>query len=524
MRRRTLLAAGSAALLPAPSIAQSPNARVLRLVPQANLTALDPMWTTASVTQGHGYHVFDTLYGVDEQLRPRPQMAEGHTVEDDGRTWLIRLRPGLKFHDGEPVRAQDCVASLMRWSRRDSFGQVLARAVDAWESADDRTLRIRLKRPFAPLLDAIAKPSSSAFIYPERLARTDPNTQVSEMIGSGPFRFVRDEFVSGSRVVYARFADYIPRDEPADYTSGGKRAYFDRVQWTVMPDAATAAAALQNNEVDWWEMVLPDLVPSLSRQRDMTVRAGDRFGYFALMRFNHLNKPFDNPALRRAVLSAVSQTDYLPAINGSDPRGWRTCAAMFPCGIPFVQEAGAGVMNRTSIEQSRAAVRAAGYAGEKVVIINPGDFPSIGPLGEITADLLKRIGMNVDLQTMDWGTVVQRRTSKAPADQGGWSIFHTWSTSVTMVNPPLNFYMRGQGQSGWFGWYENAEIERLTDAWAGATTDAEQQAIFDAIQKEAFEGVPMVPLGQFFPMTAYRNTLRDIIPSTNCYPWNVRRA
>jgi peptide/nickel transport system substrate-binding protein len=525
MRRRSFLAAGAgAALLSAPSIAQAQGSRVLRLVPQANLTVLDPIWTTASVSQGHGYHVYDTLYGVDRNLKPQPQMAEGHSVEDGGRSWLIRLRPGLKFHDGEPVRAVDCVASLMRWSRRDSFGQTLARAVESWEAPDDRTIRIRLKRPFPPLLDAIAKPSSAAFIMPERLAKTDPNIQVTEVVGSGPMRFARDEFVSGSRVVYTRFADYAPREEAADYTAGGKRVFFERVEWTVMPDAATAAAALKNNEVDWWEMVLPDLVPSLSRDPALKVRVSDPLGYIALMRFNHLQKPFNNPALRRAVLSAVTQSDYLAAVNGSEPGAWTSCAAMYPCGVPYVRELGKSLMSGASIEASRQAVKASGYAGEKVVIINPGDFPSIGPLGEITADLMKRIGLNVDLQTMDWGTVGQRRASKEPVEAGGWSVFHTWASSVSMVNPALNFYIRGQGAGGWFGWYENAEIERLTDAWGQAASDAEQQTVFDEIQKQAFEGVPMVPLGQFFPRTAHRSNLVDIVPGTNCYPWNVRRA
>ncbi len=524
IRRRALLAGASAALA-APAIAQDARSRVLRFVPQTSLTSLDPIWTTASVTTGHGYYVFDTLYGVDDTLTPRPQMAEGHTVSDDGRSWLIRLRPGLKFHDGEPVRAADCAASLARWSKRDSFGQVLAGVVDGWEAADDRTIRIRLKRPFPPLLDAIGKPNSlAAFMMPERLARTDANTQITEMVGSGPYQFLKDEFVSGSRVAYRAFPGYLPRPEPAQFTSGGKRAHFERVEWQIIPDAATAAAALQNNEVDWWEYAFPDLVPMLQRGGGVTVATGDPLGYISILRFNSLNPPFDNQALRHAVMSAVNQTDYMRAVNG-DAVKWRTCAAMFPCGARHIHEAASGPLkDKPDLDRAREAVKAAGYKGERIAIINPGDFPSIAPLGEVTADLLKRLGMNVDLQTMDWGTLGQRRAQKVTTEAGGWNIFHTWTNGVSITNPAVNYYIRGLGQAGWYGWYSNPQIEKLTEEWLGASTDAELDRVFVAIQKEAFAGAPMIPLGQYFPPTAYRSSLQGVIKGANSYPWNVQRA
>ncbi|KAA2213584.1 ABC transporter substrate-binding protein [Teichococcus oryzae] len=527
MHRRKLLAgaAAGAAMLASPTIGQPVRDRTLRMVPQANLTALDPIWTTASVTTGHGYAVFDTLYGLDSQLRPQPQMAEGHEVSPDGLTWRIKLREGLKFHDGERVRAADCVASLRRWSQRDSFGQTLARSVDAWEAADDRIIRIRLKTPFAPLLDAIAKPASMvAFMMPERLARTDGNTQVTEVVGSGPFRFLDKEFVSGSRVVYARFGDYVPRTEPADFMSGGKQAFFDRIEWQIIPDPSTAASALRNGEVDWWEFAHPDLLPLLTRDRNIKVSQIDELGFLSILRFNSLVPPFNNPGLRAAVLSAVDQSDYMRAVNGDNVR-WRPCAAMFPCGVPFVKELGSGLMNQPrDLNRAKEAVRRAGYGGERVVVINPADFPSIAPLGEVTADLLKKLGFNVDLQQMDWGTLGQRRTSRAPVEEGGWNIFHTWTTSVSISNPALNYYIRGQGKDGWFGWYENAGIERVTNAWTQATTDAEKQAAFDEIQKEAFQTAPIVPLGQYYPATAHRAHLTGRISSTNALPWNIRRA
>ncbi|RKK03518.1 ABC transporter substrate-binding protein [Pseudoroseomonas wenyumeiae] len=526
MQRRSLLAAAGAALLAKPSLAQGVRPRTLRFVPQANLTVLDPILTTAGVSLNHGYAVFDTLYGTGADFKPVPQMAEGHEVSADGRTWLIRLRPGLRFHDGEPVRAVDCAASLARWSKRDTFGQTLGAAVEAWEAQDDRTLRIRLSRPFPRLLSALAFVGPiPAFIMPERLAKTDPYKAVTEMVGSGPYRFLPDEFVSGSRVAYAKSDGYVPRQEPAVLNAGGKVAHFDRLEWQIIPDSSTAASALQSGEVDWWEFADADLTPMLSRNRGITVASYDPLGFMAFLRFNSHVPPFNNAKLKRVVLSAVDQAQYMPLITGGDDKAWHTAYSMFPTGLPFVKEVGAEAMGAPKdLERLRRAVKDAGYAGEKVVILSPTDLPTVASFGDVTAELLKQLGMNVDLQVMDWGSVVQRRTSREPVEKGGWSIFHTTWKSSSIANPALNTNIRGQGDSGWFGWFRSEGIERLTREWLDAASDAEQQRLFDAIQLEAFEQVPVVPLGQFLQKTAYRSDLTGMLPGPAAFPWNLRRA
>jgi peptide/nickel transport system substrate-binding protein len=525
MRRRSFLAA-AASLPAAPALAQPARARTLRFVPQANLTSLDPIWTTAAVTENHGWTVFDTLYGMTDDLRVQPQMAEGHTVSDDGLTWTIRLREGLRWHDGEPVRAQDCAPSLARWARRDTFGQSLGAVVDAWEAADDRTIRIKLKSRFPLLLEALAKPAAVVpFMMPERLARTDPFQQVTEMVGSGPFRFLRDEYVSGSRVAYAKFDGYVPRQEAASRTAGGKVAHFDRVEWTIMPDSATASAALQAGEIDWWEQINADLAPRLRRTRGVEVAVLNTLGYIGVSRFNHLHPPFNNPAIRRALLGAITQEDFLRGVTGNDPSAFKQCLSMWPCGTTYESTtANTAMQGARDLDAVRAAIRAAGYNNEKVVIINPTDFPTIGPFGQIMADLLKRLGMNVDLVETDWGSVVQRRASKEPPERGGWSIFHTWWPGVSIINPAVNATLRGQGDRGWFGWYDNPRVEAAASQWLLAETEAEQKRLADVIQRESFEQVPILPLGQFFISTAYRSGLSGFVPGSGAYPWNVRRA
>ena len=372
MLRRQILAAGTAALLPlaAPALAQNRRAETLRFVPQSNLTTLDPILTTAGITLNHGYAVFDTLYGTDQNFQPVPQMADGHEVSDDGRTWLIHLRDGLRFHDGTPVLAADCAASLQRWTRRDTFGQTVGAAVETWDAKDDRTLRVRLKRPFPRLLSALAFVGPiAAFIMPARLAQTDPYKPIPELVGSGPFRFVPGEFVSGSRVVYTKFDGYVPRKEPPFLNSGGKVARFERIEWQVIPDSATAASALRNGEVDWWEFADADLVPQLAGSRMVKVQDYDPLGFMAFLRFNSSIPPFDNPRLKQAVLAAVDQSQYMPLITGGDATAWRTAYSMFPVGLPFVTEVGAPTTLKERFHSIRARLRGS---------TDGGDWPRIG--------------------------------------------------------------------------------------------------------------------------------------------------
>ena len=498
MNRRSFLRAGAAGIaassLPRFSIAQPANARVLRFVPQANLTVLDPIITTAAVTMNHGWMVWDTLFGVNAAQQAKPQMAEGYTVSDDGRTYLIKLRQGLKWHDGEPVRAQDCAASLARWAVRDTFGQTVAKSVDTWGVADDQTIKITLKRPFPLLIDAIAVQNS--FIMPERLAKTDPFKAITEIVGSGPFRFLKDEFVAGSGAAWEKFDGYVPRQEPAEWTSGGKVAHFQRIEWKIIPDAATASAALQNGEVDWYEQAQIDLVPLLRRNSDIVVGPSNPQGYVGGMRFNCIQPPFDDVRLRRAVMTAVNQEDYMRAIMGDAHSAWHVCRSQFPCGTTYGTEVDLPVQ-KGDLAAAKKMIKEAGYNGQKAVIINPTDFATIGPLGDITYDMFKKIGINAELQDTDWGTVVQRRATKEPVEKGGWSVFHTWFTGGFILNPVVTAPFRAQGAAGWFGWYDNPKIEQMTQEWLDAKDDDARKKIAAEIQLENYRQAPTITLGQF---------------------------
>ncbi len=523
MRRRSLLAAAPA-FLAAPALAQ-PARTTLRFIPQSNLVSLDPIWTTATVTANHGYYVYDTLYAVDSTMKPRPQMAAGHEVSADGRVWRISLRDGLLFHDGAPVRAADCVASLKRFCAADEFGKLLAQVVERWSAPSDRLIEVALTKPFPLLLDVLAKPDSRVpFIMPERIANTPASTQISEVIGSGPYRFLPGEYNPGSRIAYARNTAYVPRPEPSDWASGGKAAFYDRIEWHIIPDAATAGAALRNNEVEWWENPTADLIPMLRRDQNLAISILNPAGNCAVMRLNNLQAPFRSEAIRRAVMMAVEQEDYMSAVYGNDDKSvWRTCYSLFPCATPYESEDGAGLLKGPhDPARVRAALAAAGYNGERVVILNPTDFPTIGPLGQVTFAALKAAGMNVELAESDWGTVIQRRTSREPIDKGGWSIFHTWGSGTAWGTPATSSIVRGLGKDGWFGWWDSPATERKVADWLDAPDEAGRIRLAHEINKAALEGVATVPLGQAFVRTMYRKSITGIRQGGAPYPWGVR--
>jgi peptide/nickel transport system substrate-binding protein len=527
MQRRSLLKAAAAAPLLSglamPAVAQDARASTLRFIPQANLASLDPVWTTATVTGNHGYYVFDTLYGLDSTGTVKPQMAEGHEVLEDGKLWRIKLRPGLMFHDNTPVRAEDCVASLKRWSARDAFGQLLVKVLDEWRVVDDRTFEIRLNRAFPLLSTALAKSDGSApFIMPARLAATDPNKAITEMVGSGPYRFLADQFNSGSRAAYEKFEGYVPRQEAPDYATGGKVAHFKRIEWTIITDPATAAGALMNGEVDWWERPLADLQPLLARNRDVVRQVTDKAGRLALARLNCLQEPFNDVRMRRAVLASVVQEDYMRATQGDDQSVWTATPSIWPKNTPYFADN--SDLMPGDVAKARAMLKEAGYANQKVVIINPTDFADIGPLGQVMADTLKRSGMNVDLAESDWGTVIQRRNSREPVEKGGWSIFHTTGPAGFYGSPAMSPLLRGQGDAGWFGWWKNDRAEALTQEWLYAPDEAGQKKAAMELGRLGMEEVATVPLGQFTLRTAFRKDITGILEGTAPYPWGVKRA
>ncbi|MGJ5079443.1 ABC transporter substrate-binding protein [Bradyrhizobium sp. HKCCYLS3013] len=532
MDRRTVLkglaGAGGLALtgFAAPAIAQGAAARTLRFVPQANLANFDPIWGTQYVVRNAAAMVWDTLYGIDDQFVPQRQMVESEEVSSDGLTWTFKLRPGLKFHDGEPVLAKDVVASLTRWSARDPMGLMLKAIQSELTAVDDKTFKWVLKQPYPKMLFALGKGNAPcAFIMPERIAQTDPFKQMSEYIGSGPFKFVKGEWVPGAKAVFEKFTDYVPRQEKPVWLAGGKQVLVDRVEWVIMPDPATAAAALQNGEVDWWENPITDLVPVLKGNKNIGVDIGDPLGNVGAFRINHLYPPFNNVKARQAILMAMSQEDYMRALVGDDNALWKPLPGVFTPGTPLYTEEGGDILKgKRDLAKAKKLLEEAGYKGEPITCLVAQDQPITKAFGDVTADLLKKLGMNVDFVATDWGTVGARRALKTPPAQGGWHMFHTWHAGADCINPAAYNALRANGDKAWFGWPNSEPVEKEITNWFNAKSLDEEKTVAARINKAALDDVVFAPTGFFLGYTAWRKTVSGVTKGPIPLFWGVSKT
>lgn len=518
---RSVVAAGLG--LAASSLAHAES--VLRFVPHGDLVVIDPILNIDYMARNHGYMIYDTLFAYDSKNEIRPQMVDTWTVSEDGMHYSFTLRPGLKWHDGEPVRAADCVASLQRWGKRDAMGIAMFAALESITATSDDTFEIKLAKPFGHVLAALAKTGSNVpFMMPERVAKTDAFASIEDPTGSGPFYFAKDEWVPGSKIVYKKFEDYIPRDEPADYMAGGKVAKVDRVEWTVIPDGATAVSALANGEVDWVEVPPADLLPMLETAEDVVIRSTDPFGIQTMIRFNHLHPPFDNPLIRRAVMATVSQPEYMRVTSGQE--NTEICRSFFVCGTRFATDQGAGDwLKEKDLEKAKALLEEGGYAGEKVVVLDPTDDTVPHNQTIVTVANLREIGMNVEVRATDAGSLFALAGKKEPVDEGGWNLFHTWADATNYSVPTLNNALRTGGEAdASVGWPSNDKIQDLRKQFLAEFDPEEQKRIAGAIQEEAYNDVIYVLTGQYRQATAYNERLEGMIDSPIPVFWNISIA
>jgi peptide/nickel transport system substrate-binding protein len=391
----------------------------------------------------------------------------------------------------------------------------------------DRQIVFRLKKPFPALPLALGRGSNTMLpVMPERLANTPGTQQVTEMVGSGPYRFVASERVAGSRAVYTRNAAYVPRSSgTSSFTAGPKRATIERVEWHIIPDAATAAAALQSGEIDWWEQPTADLLPVLKANRSITTEIIDRAGNIGFLRVNSLLPPFDNPAVKRALLGAVNQADFMQAVVGTDPEMWRTGAGVFTPGTPLATTVGLEVFSdKPDYAKVRRDLASAGYRGEKVTFIAATDFPAVNALCEVSADMFRKAGFNLDYQALDWGTVTTRRNNQDVPEKGGWNAHCTYTAGYDLLNPGSNPSLNAIGRGGFVGWPTNPKLAALRSAWFDAPDQAEQRRICTEIQVEFLQDPPYIPLGQFFQATAYRREITGIPRGAFSLFWGIGRA
>ncbi|SFD77745.1 ABC transporter substrate-binding protein [Salipiger profundus] len=499
------------------------SAETLRVVMQSGLRITDPIMTTAYLTRDHGYMIYDTLLGLDEDYNIKPQMADW-TVSDDGLVYTFTLREGLLWHDGAPVTSADCIASIKRWAEVDGTGMPLMTMVEDMVAVDDSTFEIRLSQPTGLLLAGLSKLSSRApFMMPERLASIPASEPIGEFVGSGPFRFVEAEFQPGLKVVYEKNQDYVPRDEPASWTAGGKVVNVDRVEWLTMPDQMTAVNALSNGEVDYIQQLPFDLMPILEGNPDVKVEVLDKLGNWTYFRMNHLYPPFDNKQIRQAAIAAVAQDDVLQALVGN-PDYYATCAAVMGCGTPNGDEYGKEWVVDADMDMAKQLLEEGGYDGTPIVILQPTDLAIVAPQPIVIADALRKAGFNVDLKTMDWQSVIAQQGNQKPASEGGWDIFSTAASLATAGEPFGNTTLSTAGRASWAGWPDVPEIEALRLEYAAAPTQEAQAGIAKEIQKLAIDEGVVGPLGTFQVPAAFSSEWEGFLPAPVTLFWNAQKV
>jgi peptide/nickel transport system substrate-binding protein len=500
--------------------------KTITAVMHSDLRVTDPIVTTAYITRDHGYMVYDTLLATDSSFKIQPQMADWK-VSDDKLTYTFTLRDGLKWHDGAPVTAEDCVASLQRWGKRDGMGQKLMTFTASIEATDAKTITLKLKEPYGLVLESIGKPSSVVpFMMPKRIAETPADKAISEQIGSGPFKFVQAEFQPGVKAVYEKNKDYVPRKEPASWASGGKVVKVDRVEWITMADAQTAVNALQSGDIDFMENPSFDILPVLAGNKDLHVETLDKIGLQTVGRMNFLYPPFDNVKVRRAALLAMNQKDVLDALVGN-PEYYKICGAIFMCDTPLASDVGSETLVKgNGMAAAKKALAESGYDGTPIVIMAPGDVVTLKAQPIVAAQLLRNAGFKVDVQATDWQTVVTRRASQKPPSEGGWNMFFTNWAAADVINPIASLPTSGKGKNGgWFGWPEDAKLEGMRDAYARSTSLEEQKKAAAEIQAYVLDQVIYIPLGQYRAPSAWRKSLSGVLdgPATPIF-WNIDKS
>jgi peptide/nickel transport system substrate-binding protein len=522
MRRRflTLCLAIATALASVSASAQT----TFRVVMHSDLKILDPMFTGGYIVRNHGYMVYDTLFAMDADFRTRPQMVDKWSTSADGLTWSFTLREGLEWHDGQPVTAEDCVASLKRWAARDSMGQKLALAIAEYKVVDDKTFQIVLKERFGQLIEAIGKPSIFVpFMMPKRVAATDPTKQIDDYTGSGPFILKKDEWKPGEKTVYVKNPRYKPRSEPMSGLAGGKVVMLDRVEWIWIPDSETQINALLKGEIDMLEAVNYDSLPLLEKDKSVRVMKARTSNQY-VFRMNWMIPPFNDVRIRRAAAVALSQEDFLQA-NIGDTRYYRTCKALFTCGTPLETTAGTEDIVNGDAARARALLKEAGYDGSPIVLLQASDLGIVKQLPIVAKAQLERAGFRVEVQSMDWTTFLNRiATKKGPLTEGGWNAFGTGWSQIDILDPLMTPYLAATCEKARPGWPCDETMEKLRDKYVQASSDAEKKAVAAEAQRHAMQIVTHVPLGEWFGVWAVRSNIElPPVPATVTAFWGISK-
>jgi peptide/nickel transport system substrate-binding protein len=524
--RTSLLGVAAALFLSGTALTAASAETVLRASLHADVRTLDPHWTTQTVAGIHGMIVYDTLFGVDDNGVPHPQMVGDYSVSDDGLKYSFTLRDGLKWHDGSAVTTADVIASLKRWGAKDQAALAMFVHLDKMEAVNAKTFTMAFKAPYGLVLETLGKTGTMVpIIMREQDAKLKSNEQVTEAIGSGPFMMKKDEWVPGSRTVYVKNPNYVPREDKPSGFSGAKIPKVDRIELVWIDDTQTRMQALIAGEIDLLEYPSADFLPILESDPNIKViRTGALDSHWGTIRINHLHPPFDKPEMRQALYHLVNQEDYLRTMVG-DPKYYRTCYSYIACGTTYADETGKEVMSDYNPKKAYELMKAAGYKGEPIYVLAATDHQAITPATQVFLNAMREAGLNVNAVSMDWGSVVARRSKREKPEDGGWHIFLTTSTGPSAVNPALNSWLGTSCSGSNVGWPCDEELERLRSDFAFAQSEEKRKEVARKLQERARYVVPYISFGQWTQPVAYRSDrIKGIVPVTGLTVlWDIER-
>jgi peptide/nickel transport system substrate-binding protein len=490
-----------------PSREQPRFGGVLKVAMSAEPGSLDPHWSTSAITYNIMLHVFETLYTFDRDWSPIPHLAAGHTVSEGGRQHTITLRKAVRFHTGKELTAADVVASLNRWGRMHTVGKTLWKSVEAVDAKGLYEVVIHLKEPSGVLLSALAQ--SSAVIYPKEVIDTTGDGQLKQFIGTGPFRFV--EHKPDRHVRLARFKDYAARSDPPNGRGGNRIAYLDEILFIPVPDIAVRRAGVESGTYHYSENIKQDQYDRLLTMRSVEPRRGSPSSWATAV-LNHKQGLMTNKKLRQALQAALDMEPIMAAAVGH-PLFYRLDPGLSPPELVLWHStAGGAAYDQKDKEKARRLLKEAGYAGQAVRWMTAREYEEHYKPALVAKQQLEEVGFSIDLQVLDWATLVQRRNKP--------ELFDVFSTAVPglFLDPALHFMI----QCNWPGWWCLEEKDRLLGDLARETDLRKRKAIIDRIQVLFYEDVGRIKFGDLFGLSVVRKELRgDFRSSPGLYFWNA---
>jgi peptide/nickel transport system substrate-binding protein len=467
---------------------------------------LDTHTTTATIAYQIGWHVFETLYTYDRQYQPIPHLAEGHTVSDGGRRYTITLRKGVKFHNGKDLAASDAAASLTRWGRLHTTGKTMFKTIEAVEAKDPLTLVIHLKEPSGSLLYALASPYLA--IHPKGVmdAAAASDQPVKEFIGTGPFRFV--EHKPDRHIRLARFKEYAARSEPADGHGGKRTAWVDEIHFLPVPEVAVRVAGLESGEYHFAQTLKADQYDRLKGNAKLELPIVKPAGWITAAP-NHKAGVMTNRKVRQAMQAVLDMDPIMLAAVGHRAFFRVDGSLYFPEQGLFHTPTGVTGYNLKNKERARALLKDAGYAGQPIRWITTKEYDYMYNSALIARQQMEEVGFKVDLQVLDWATVVQRRSKPEL-----WDVF---TTGITFSPDPA---LTSNLQCNWPGWWCHEEKERLLAEMVREGDPRKRRAIIERIQAVFYEDVGRIKMGDFFTLYGTRD-LRGFQGGSFLHFWNA---